>query len=297
MVATNEMPQQHADELVDFRLVLAKLMRGRWWIVASVIAFGGAFTAVALLATPVYRATTILAPANEGQAQGALGSALGQLGGLASLAGIAVSAQDSATEEALAVLRSRQFTEAFLIERNLIPKLFARKWDAERKTWKVREDKIPTPAKAFKLFNKKMRKVEFDKKTGLVKLQIDWTDREEAAEWANELVARLNREMRARAIEKAEASVGFLEKEANETSTVAAREAISRLMEAQIKQRMLANVTEEYAFRVVDRALPADKDDPVRPQKLILIVAGILIGLVVGAAAALSAPGPLSRPD
>ncbi len=112
-------------------------------------------------------------------------------------------------------------------------------------------------------------------------LRIDWPNRHEAAEWANEIVLRVNQEMRERAIKKADASMGYLEKELEATSTVATRDAISRLMESQVKQRMLANVTQEYAFRIVDRAMPADEDDPVRPPKLAMILGGPFVGLVL----------------
>jgi LPS O-antigen subunit length determinant protein (WzzB/FepE family) len=74
----------------------------------------------------------------------------------------------------------------------------------------------------------------------------------------------------------------FLEKELQSSSTVEARDAISRLIEAQVKERMLANVTPDYSFRVVDKAIPADRDDPVKPQKALLIAVGVLLGLVVG---------------
>ena len=243
--------------------------------------FTAIFAAVAFLMTPVYRATTILVPASNGRSVEGLGSALDQLGGLASIAGITLGNKGSDTEEALAVLRSREFTERFINERGLMPKLFSSKWDAQGGKWKVPERSQPTPAKAYRYFSKKIRSITQDRKTGLVTLQIDWTDRQEAAAWANELATRLNEEMRSRAIANADASVGFLEKELQRTSTVETREAISRLMEAQVKQRMLANVTHEYAFRIVDKALPPDADDPVRPQKVAMLLAGPAVGLVL----------------
>ncbi len=45
-------------------------------------------------------------------------------------------------------------------------------------------------------------------------------------------------------------------------------------MEAQINQRMIANVTQEYALRVVDRALPADPKDVLRPEQAAVRRAG-----------------------
>lgn len=281
-------PVQHSaaieveDEALDVRALLAKLATRRWFILASTLGFCAAFTAAAFLMTPVYRSTTILVPVTENRTSGMLGSALGQLGGLASIAGLNLTGQGSETEEALAVLHSRQFTEAFIKDYNLLPKLYSKRWDAVNHKWKGDPDKVPTLGKAYKRFDKDVRSVIQDKKTNLVTLQIDWKDRNEAADWANELVRRLNEEMRARAIAKADASTGYLDKELAATTTTAARDAIGRLLETQIKQRMLANVTQEYAFRVVDRALPADRDDPVSPQKGLLFVVGLLIGAAVG---------------
>ena len=87
---------------------------------------------------------------------------------------------------------------------------------------------------------------------------------------------------RRRAVAESRASIEYLEKELATTITVDTRNAISRLMEAQIKQRMLANVTVEYAFRVIDRALAPDLKDMIRPKRLLLVAFGFVLGLLVG---------------
>lgn len=269
---------------IDLRAVLARLRERIWWVVASVVVFTGIFIAAALLITPVYRSTTVLVPAGSERngLSGSLGSAMGGLGGLAALAGVNLGGDNSATEEALAVLKSRQFTENFIRDKNLLPKLFAKRWDAATGKWKVPPAKQPTLAKGYKYFDSKVRTIGRDKKSGLVTLQIDWTDRNEAAQWANELIQRLNAEMRSRSIANVDASVLFLEKELRSTTVFETREAINRLIEAQIKQRMLANVTQEFAFRAADTALPADADDPVKPRTIQMVAAGILLGLTLG---------------
>lgn len=276
-------------EVMDLRQLFIRLWARRWLILATVLVFTAAFAAAAFLIRPVYRATTVLLPASSERSSlsNSLSSALGSLGGLASLAGVSVGSGDVATEEALAVLRSRQFTESFLNDNNLMPKLYARKWDTAGGKWRVGPDDQPTPAQAFKYFDKKIRSITQDRKTGLVSLQIDWRDRNEAAAWANELTQRLNTEMRERAIAKADASLGFLEKELVTTTDIGTREAVNRLIETQIKQRMLANVSPEYVFRVVDKAMAPDADDPVWPQKALLIAAGAIFGLAFGAVLAL----------
>lgn len=277
-------------DVLDIRQLVAILWGRRRLIAVCVAVVTLIAAAVAFLSPSIYRSSVQLVPATSDQAglAGGLGSALGQLGGLASLAGIDLSAEGLATEESLAVLKSRQFTEAFIRDLHLMPVLFAKKWDATTATWRAGV-KPPTPGKAYKYFDQKVRSIERDKKTQIVTVNIDWRDRERAARWANQLVERVNAEMRARAIARTNASVGYLEKELQATTAVATREAINRLIEAQIKQRMLANVTHEYVFRIVDPAVAADRDDPIRPKKLVLLLAGPFVGTVLGVAAALLA--------
>jgi uncharacterized protein involved in exopolysaccharide biosynthesis len=279
------------EDTVDSAEVLSRLRAKKWWIVWSVLLSTAAFTTAAFIMTPIFRATTVLVAANTNQNSGALG-ALGQLGGIASLAGINVGSKASVTDEALAVLRSREFTERFIADENLMPRLFARKWNAADGTWK---GEPPTPARAYRYFNERIRSVDQDKKTGLITLEIDWKNREEAAAWANELVQRLNQEMRGRAIRESDASLGFLTSELQSSNEVVTREAVGHLMESQIKQRMLADVTKEYAFRVVDRAMAPDADDPVKPQKGAMLAAGPLLGFVIGCVLALVSDGSRRR--
>jgi uncharacterized protein involved in exopolysaccharide biosynthesis len=292
--------QRLDDEVVDLRYVLARLIAFWRWIAVSALVFMLGAAAVAFLMRPVYRASTVMIASdvgNEGMG-GAISSALGSIGGLASLAGLGLGGNAARAEEALAVLKSRQFTEAFIRERNLMPVLFPDDWDVQAKRWRGSEDDWPTYGKAYKKFDERIRTVEQDKKTGLITLHVDWRDRAQAAQWANELVERLNLEMRSRAIAKSSAAVGYLEKELESTIVVATREAINRLIEAQVKERMLANVTQEYSFRVVDKAMAPDKDDPLRPQKVLLLAGGLFAGLCVGFAAVLMfAPAGAPRRD
>jgi uncharacterized protein involved in exopolysaccharide biosynthesis len=271
-------------DLLDLRQLAARLAARRWWIIISTGLFLTVFTAVAFLLPPKYRAVTVVMSAGveRNAIGGSANSIVGSLGGLASLAGVSIGGGDTATEESLAVLQSRGFTEAFISEKNLLPVFFAKKWDAGAGTWKVGEKKIPTLHKAFRFFDEGVRKVTEDKKTKLIKVQIDWKDRHEAADWTNELVRRLNSEMRTRSIAKAEASLRFLEQELAVTTEIGERETLFRLMEAQIRQKMLATITQEYAFRVVDTATAPDADESVRPKKLFMVAAGLFIGVMVG---------------
>jgi uncharacterized protein involved in exopolysaccharide biosynthesis len=49
-----------------------------------------------------------------------------------------------------------------------------------------------------------------------------------------------------------------------------------------VEKKMLANVTNEYAFRVVDKATPPSRDEAIKPKRLLLLVAGPLVGFFLG---------------
>jgi uncharacterized protein involved in exopolysaccharide biosynthesis len=278
--ATADSPR--TERYIDLGEFLRLLWARRWRFAGTVAVFVVGAATVAFLMTPVYRSTTILVPAEvETSGMGSLLGGLGELGGLAALAGLDLGSTGNPTVESLAVLRSRSFTEAFIRDRDLLPLLFDGDWNADDKRWHDPENP-PSMADGYKYFDERVRTVTQDARTGIVTVHVDWRDPEVSAEWANVLVDRLNAEMRSRAIERTNASVRFLEEELVNTTIVDTRTAISRLMETQINQRMLANVTKEYAFRVIDRALPADDDDPVRPRKLLIVVMAAAAGLLAG---------------
>lgn len=276
----------HGEEPIDSRELTAVLLRWRWLVVATTLIFTALMTYIAFTSTRVYQGSAVVIPASGSEAGLLGGLQNSSLGGFAELAGINLESQDMAAEEALAVLHSRQFTEAFITSNKLTPELFASLWDAQARKWKVPLAKQPTLNQAFRAFDA-LRTISRDTKTGLIIIQIDWKDRVEAADWANRMIEALNEEMRARAIKQADDSMVYLQKELPNTRDVGTRDAINRLMEAEIKQRMLADVTKEYALRFVDRATVPDTWETVAPKKSLLMGVGVIFGMVFGMSAAL----------
>jgi uncharacterized protein involved in exopolysaccharide biosynthesis len=279
----NDSYVEDVDDAVNVGAMVATLLAHWWWIAISVVLFSALFITLNHVLTPVYRASIVLIPArNDHDMDSSGGSGLGGIGGVASLVGINLGGGDSETEEALGVLKSREFTDSFISDFNLMPVLFAKLWNAQTGRWKVDEAHQPTMSRAYRLFDKKIRTIVPEKKTSLITLNIDWTDRVEAARWANELVSRLNKVMREREMARADSAMSYLEKEFETTNAVATREAIAHLIEMQVKQRMFATVTQEFAFRVIDRAVPSDKDDLHFPNKFLMAITGPFVGLIIG---------------
>jgi uncharacterized protein involved in exopolysaccharide biosynthesis len=92
----------------------------------------------------------------------------------------------------------------------------------------------------------------------------------------------LNAHLRERAVARTATSLQALEDALAIVTVNEAREAINSLIETQLNDRLLASISDEYAFRIVDRALPPDKDDIVWPRTLLMLLVGTSIGLAVG---------------
>jgi uncharacterized protein involved in exopolysaccharide biosynthesis len=240
-------------------------------MVAATAAFAIGAVAYAFLATPWYRAEALLAPAEE-QSTAAIG---GQLGGLAALAGVSVG--DGGSAEAIAVLKSREFARAFIEDLDLVPVFFYQDWDSSTGLWLDDDpDEWPEIRDAIEYFHDEVLRVSEARDTGLVTLAIEWIDPDIAAEWATELVVRLNERRRAQALQEAEVNVAYLRAELDQTKVVTLQQSIGRLLESELQKLMLARGNEEFAFRVIDPATPPKEE--VRPKRALIILVATALG-------------------
>lgn len=232
---------------------------------------------------PVYRAEVLLSVIdNSSMGAGGHGDLLSQFGGLASLAGVSLGG-DANKAEALAQLTSRDITDRFIQQENLAPVLFANRWDAASGKWlNTSRRPPPTEGQAFRLFDKQVRKMGQDKKTGLVTLVIEWSDRTLATNWANRLVRLANDTLRQKAIAEATNSLQYLNNELTHNNVVELRKTLSDLIESQQKTLMLANERQDYIFKIIDAAKVPDRDDYVSPRKSVFSAVGTFAGLALG---------------
>src|ERR1700736_2861686 len=116
---------EHADAPRNDLSLLAMLQFvGRHYLVLGVCVtiFAAASVVLAFTLTPKYRSEVVVSPASGTSGLGELG---GQLGGLASLAGINLGGGGGKkSDEALEYLRSRHFTAQFIQRHALMPILF-----------------------------------------------------------------------------------------------------------------------------------------------------------------------------
>jgi len=261
---------------------LFRVLSNYRWVIAGVTTTCIVIAALsAFLATPVYKAQTLIAPQSEGSSSGgALSSIMSSLGGIPGFGGMGLAR--GSFREGMATLRSPQFTREFITDFDLLPVLFAGKWDPDKKDWAVGSpEEKPTLEDGYILFNENIRKI-IEEDNGLVTLSIEWTDRHQAALWANELIRRLNARLRKRTIDEANQTIVYLEKEAEKTRIVELQQAIYFMIESQINTRTLANVREDFVAKVISPAIAPDADRYFKPKRRQIIMTGAVIGVVSG---------------
>jgi len=268
------------DESEEIRLLdlWRAVWSGKWLVVLASFALAVLAVLASFLITPEYRSQAVLSPVGSSSG-GGLAALAGQFGGLASLAGLNLGAEDNVAES-IAILKSRALTERFIRERNLLPVIFHDDWDAGKNAWDVDPDDVPTLARGVERFDKSIRTVNQDVETGLVNLSVDWIDPVLARDWAQGLIAEVNADMRGRAIDQSKRNIEFLKGQLEATDAVELRTAVFSVMESEMKNAMMAAVRTDFAFEVIDPPVVPEK--PAWPNRILLAVVGFFLGGMIG---------------
>jgi LPS O-antigen subunit length determinant protein (WzzB/FepE family) len=280
------MPQAQPEMAMDDEIDLFELWETIWSgkvliaAITAVFTFGG--IGYALLAQEWWKADVVLSPVEE---QSGMSSTLARFGGLAALAGVDIGAGGGT--EPLAVLKSKEFAREFITDFDLMPVLFEGVEASEDKPLDMRD--------AVRMFDSSIRTVTDDKKTGLVTISIRWKDPETAAAWANELVKRLNERMRRQALEQAERNVAYLQKEIATATVISLQQSMGRVLEGEMQKLMLARGNEEFAFKVIDRAVPPKERDA--PKRALIAIMSLLVGGFLGVLVVFLRKAIANRPD
>ncbi len=278
-VSARTQPPEHEIGVWD---LIGAVWRRKWLILVLSVLAGAAAYGVSYLMTPEYRASVVLSPASGTNERSRLAGLMGQIGGLGGLAGLGLP-ESERDEEAFATLKSRSFTESFIEEHGLMPILFPAAWDAETGTWQVEPGRVqPSIRDGFAVLDGSMRTLVRDRETGLVTLHMEWSDPVQAAEWANQMVDDVNERLRAQKVRESQKSIAYLESELEKTNIAEVRNGIYRLVEGHIQNIALANARDQFAFKIIDPAVPADPEDFRKPNRTLMAAAGLVAGGLLG---------------
>lgn len=301
--AIQQAAEDNDDIVIDLRDLTRYFFRHRWLLICSALIGGVLMATVALSMRNVFESQALLAPAQNNS--NGLSSISGQLGGLASIAGIQLGTNDQLTTEAIALFTSRSFLLGFIQDLGIKPALFPDSWDADQKKWaapggvtriiaalqpssdtndrsKYASPNEPTDSDTYTLFRKNFIAISQDKKTSLITLTVRAYTPDQAMQWATELTRRANNHLRAAKKLEAEKSIAYLKEALEETSVIEMQTSMYQLIEAQTKTIMFANATDEFALKTIDPAYYPERKSS--PRRTLMAIVGTLIGLLMGGA-------------
>lgn len=285
--------QRSSDE-IDLKELFSALWFGKVFVLAITMMFCISAVFYALSMPDVYKSEVLLAPVSEDS-----GLKLpGQLGGLASLAGVSLG--DKGGDKiglSLEIMKSRRFLGEFIEKHDLyIPLMAASGWERTTNSllidekvysessgkW-VRQVDAPLTAKpsnieAYEEF-RKIFSINQDKANGMVKLSIEHYSPIIAKSWLDKIVVAINEDMRNRELIEAERSISYLNSKIENTTISDVRTMLYSLIEEQIKTTMLASVRTEYVFKTVDPAVVSEKK--AGPKRAFIVVFAMMVGLML----------------
>lgn len=282
---------------IDAALIL------RWIVkdIFKIIGLGVIFSVIAIvyaLSLPNEYSSSITTASN--MAEGKRSSALGSLGGLASLAGVNLGSNDTYSPEVLQkMLTSTSILASFAREQDIVPELMAVEsfsmedrefeynreiFNPESRTW-VRKvaypaTVIPSDSEVAHAFRKNLS-VNYDRATKLITVGYTSLSPEFSKKLVTNLVEHLNNVVRQKETVSAQTTIEHIEKVLLETNSIEVKVALQAILEEQYKKSTLAQTRSDYALMTVDpAALPFEKSGPNRATICLAIVV-IGVGLSI----------------
>ena len=282
------------DDDIDLRELFSILWAGSRKIIAITVVFAFVSVIYALSLPNQYIATSVLAPAQSDSSD--LSGALGQLGGLASLAGVDIGGGTSSEAKiAQEIMKSWSFIDDFIVDNDLAVELCAVQgwskdsdellindgvYDTENKQWFKKNNEcgvtgLPSSWVLFETFSERLV-VSENKKSGLVTVSIEYYSPQIAKQWLDMYVATINSHMQLRQVQKVTNNINYLQDQIEKTSIAEMREVFYTIIEQQTKNKMVAEASPEYAFVAVSPSMvPEEKS---QPQRAFICIIGTLIG-------------------
>ena len=283
----------YTEDGIDLRELFAAIWQGKWVITTVTLICAVVAVLYALSLPNIYKSEALLAPVAEDSSL----KVPGQLGGLAAMAGINLGGGGSdKTGLALEILKSRDFLGRFIEQHALwLPIMAAEGWDratnslvidpelydVKTQQWvrKVKPPYQPQPS----LLETHEELLELlsttqDKETGMVKLAVQHYSPYLAQQWVTELIHAINNEMRLRELSEAQNSINYLTAQLDKTNIADVRAMLYSLIEEQTKTVMLANVRDEYVFKLIDPPVVAEKK--AKPARALICIFGVMLGVI-----------------
>jgi len=267
------------------------------------------FTACALFfMKDIYQAKAVIVPVttkDSGGAGGTLSALASQFGGLP---GISMPGSTNSAE-IVSLLKSNILQEKVVERYRLMPVLFYDQWDSRKKDWRREpgsilnplrwlsnllvvispsdpktvsrkgEEGIPQLWDALRLFDD-IIVIDNNIKDNTITLTVDYEDPELAAKITGYFLETLTEHMSTEAKRVALINRTYLEEQLQKTADPLIRQKIYNLIAQQVETAMMAEVKENFAFKVIDP--PKVPDRKIKPKRALMVVLSFIVALFMG---------------
>lgn len=242
-----------------------------------------------------YKSSILVTPASK--ESNSLSGLTSQLGGLASIAGVNLGAnQDNKSQIALELMKSQSVIKEFDKLYNLKSTIMATTgwdsannkliydtalYDAALKEW-VAEDGIslePTDFDLYQYFTKNTLSISKDSETGFITITVEHYSPYVAKELVEKLLAYINQRIKASEIDEGNERISYLTSAVNKTELFQMKGVFYQLIEQQEQNKMLAMTTKEFALKTIDPAVLAEKKSS--PKRVLICLLGVILGIFV----------------
>ena len=246
--------------LADYFFIIKK----RRWLISIITAVSVAAAGVySFTAAKIYQAKAVIIPTSQQGEQGNMNT-------LAMQFGMPVPSSSSASV-IISLLESNILMEKVIRKNDLIPVFFGegikdnpgtdRMWDGIR-------------------YLKDISKVTHNKTEGIIEISVEYRDPKIAAGIINYMLSELTDYMSSEAKRVAETNRNYLESIIDRNSDPLIRQNIYSLIARQIEMSMMAEVKENFAFRILDP--PRVPDKKIKPRETINMAAAFVMSPLAG---------------
>lgn len=187
-----------------------------------------------------------------------------------------IEAHSNERDRLMARMRSMKFSQLFINENHLQTYIFDKQWDKKNKTWL--DDFSPDNREAALAFSSKIRGLETDDQTGLLRIHFKTRNPDLSAELANKFVLSFNQYIRDNELSVLKIRRDYLEQRLKEVENIELHKSIFRLLETQMAAESLLHARSEYPLEVIQPAFPAiNKSSPQRKKWTALTFIGLVM--------------------
>jgi uncharacterized protein involved in exopolysaccharide biosynthesis len=250
------------------------LVRYKWMLIIVVILSGLSAVVYSLQLTNIYHSEATIAPRESGKG----GSALGVLGGIGGiLAGQLGIGGNGSWERLEMVLKSRELSARVINKHELMPVLFADKWDPEKKIWIAKEP--PTLQDGQHKIRTRLI-IRNDIKKRSMSIGFEHKDPEIAKKLVGYYLLELSNSLREKVLWDAKENMRFFYQQLEETSDAFMREKIYALLAEEIEKETFAKAQKYYGFLVIDPPVAPDPDKRAKPNRRTICILTVLISFL-----------------